>query len=77
MYLGKIMEIADRDGIYDRPLHPVHAGALLSAIPIPDPAVEARRKRVILSGDIPSPVAPPSGCRFHTRCPIAFDRCKV
>ena len=75
MYLGKIMEITSSDELYDNPLHP-YTIALLSAVPIPDPVVDRQRKRILLTGDVPSPVNPPTGCHFHPRCRMAIDICK-
>jgi peptide/nickel transport system ATP-binding protein len=76
MYLGRIMEVADRDALYREPLHP-YTKVLLDAAPVPDPTVEKSRAPRLIQGEVPSPLAPPSGCVFNTRCPLASAECRA
>lgn len=76
MYLGKVVELAESDELFDNPMHP-YTRALLSAVPVPDPTVEAQREHQVPKGEVPSPINPPSGCVFHPRCPLAVDSCRV
>jgi len=75
MYLGKIVEVASTEDLFNDPRHP-YTKALLSAVPVPDPDIERKRERIILKGDLPSPINPPTGCAFHTRCPVVMQECK-